>query len=332
MNWKLAGFLGILSAAAIPDQFLIAFAAEKKPGETAVIIANPLHTQPSTLAAADTKQSRGDLPSDADKAIAPEHEKTVASRHLHEVPRHLLSGPYREKAIAILDKPLFHRRGPVEVFPCPPKLYDWLLDHPHWVAEYWRQLGVKVGPVETTSDGFLCREGKHSFAKVSLLYQGPEIRVLYCAGESRQPPFPGKLRAEMVLVHRFRYSQQPDGQFLLMQQLEGFVKADSMTLKAVLKLTSLTSERAVDGCLQDLMVFFSVMTRVMQIRSDWTRSTFDRIRPGFAPNEGEELAVLLADLPPPPKTPIMPARFTTAAGRTAQGIASPLYANPTSEE
>ena len=131
------------------------------------------------------------------------------------IPTHLFSGQFKDRAMQILRKPQFHRTGPEETIACDPGLYEWLLDHPIQVAEFWRQAGIDVGSVEEIEGGYFCKDAENGSCKFYTVYSSPEMRVAYCIGESKSSLVPFTLRAEMVLVQRYRFERYSDGKFRL---------------------------------------------------------------------------------------------------------------------
>ena len=235
----------------------------------------------------------------------PSRSASDVAKAVERLPLDKIAGPHRKRILRILEKPVFHRRGPVEAFTCEPKLLQWLIDHPARVGEFWSQLGMRVSPVQALDDGFESREGDHSSVRFHRAFDGPEMRILYCEAETRRPPLPGALRAEMVLVHRYRFSRDTDGRYYVVQQLEGFVTAHGPALKALMKLSRAPCEQIIDRCLEDLMVYFSVLCRVMQMRPEWTLATLKRLRPGFDADEADELERVLRAMKPPERDLIM---------------------------
>lgn len=212
---------------------------------------------------------------------------------LSELPIDKLKGSVRDRAIAILKSPQFYRKGPVELFPCEPKLLEWLFEHPCWVSEFWRQMGMPVGPVEMTKDGYICLEERGN-ARFHVLYRAPELRILYCKIESKPALCPITLAAEMVIVQRYKFSKNIDGNYYAMQQLEGYVSAPGKTVRMVMKLTKGTSEQIIDRSLSDLMVYFSLMCRVLQVRPEWAKTTIAKVKANKPAGEAEELNQLVA--------------------------------------
>jgi hypothetical protein len=214
-----------------------------------------------------------------------------------KLPLEKIAGPHRERILEILDKPLFYRRSRVEAFPCDPDLLEWLINHPTMVSEYWRRLGLQVNPVAELEDGYECRENDNLTVRFHVAYQSAEMRILYCIGEAKRPPLPGKHKAEMVLVHRYRFSRSPDGMYYVVQQVDGYVSAKGPTLKFVMKVADSTCEQVIDRCLEDMMIYFSVLCRIVQLRPHWALATLEEIRKQGPIKDDRELAIILQSLP-----------------------------------
>ncbi|MGL5094164.1 MAG: hypothetical protein ACRDD1_01150, partial [Planctomycetia bacterium] len=226
-----------------------------------------------------------------------------------------LVGPFAGRVAEIVRRPLCHRQGEVEVFPCSGELFDWLIDHPLSVADMWRKLGMPMGEVRATADGCQCTDGQTSIRFHTVVAE-PGLRIVYCVGEARRPLLPGPLRAEMVLIHQSRRQNRPDGRGLVAHQLEGFVGAKGPAVRTIMKLARGTSEQLMEQCLQETTLFFSIIGRVTQLRPQWAVATVHDstiLAPATAEHCAAELAGMLARLPPPP-----------ARGKSPAGGPAPL--------
>lgn len=237
-----------------------------------------------------------------------------------------IEGPHAPRVREIVEKPILYRRGPLEVIPCPPGLLEWLVKNPDLVAEYWKELGAQVSEIETTEDGYIARDSDRLLITFHVLVEQPDLRVVYCLGEARRPPLPGSMKAELVIVQRYKYMTRPDGRHFVVQQLEGFAGARGPALKAIMKLAKPTSERLVDGCLQEMSVYFSVVSRLMEVRPKWAIATADRLaaaRPS-ALGEYRALQEILRTVPDHPARERL-----TPAGLADFSV--PLETSPTSK-
>jgi hypothetical protein len=212
------------------------------------------------------------------------------SRVEARIPFDAIAEPHRQRVHEIIDQPLYHRLGPVEIFPCDPKLYDWLLNDPRLVGEFWGELGVPLCETEAIAGGYRCRDDSDR-VRVSFypVHQTANLRIVYCIGQARRSPLPGWTRAEMVIVHRYRFARQADGSYFCVQQVEGFAATDRAALKAFLKIARTTGERLVDHCLQEITLYFSVPCRIIQLRPRWAKDTLEGVRERYPQVEIDEL-------------------------------------------
>lgn len=213
-----------------------------------------------------------------------------------KIPFQSLSGPFADRTRLILRQPIVKRVRAAEVFPCDPMLLEWLFNHPLWATELWRTMGVAISPLTKVGDGYECRE-ENAMARVHVIHAEPGLRIAYCVGEARRPPLPGKLRAEMVVVQRYGFAKQTDGQYYAVQQLEAYAFAEGVALKTIMKLTRSACEQMVDHCLHDLTIYFAMLSRVLQVQPKWALEHVDRIRTSMPADEAVELTAIIARNP-----------------------------------
>jgi hypothetical protein len=224
---------------------------------------------------------------------------------ISDIPLDSLTGKHRDRTIEILTKPVSWIEGRKEMFPCHQELLEWLIDHPDAVGEYWKQLGISVIDVERTDDGYVCHDPSGSTVYFHVVADQPNMRVCYCVGESPAGILPFKMRAELVIVHRFTFEEVNGAGTYISQKLDGFATAAGPTLKLAMKLAPGQAEQMVDSCVQEMKVFFSVMCRLMQLRPQWSLDKMPAAAKSIPENEKKDLEAILMTLPPAPHAPIV---------------------------
>lgn len=228
---------------------------------------------------------------------------------LAELPDDALAPAHRTRVRQIIKKPAVFCQTPVEMFPSSPLLYEWLLEHPLWVTELWQKLGLDVAPVELLEDGHRICDPERGSIQFHVVCQQPEMRILYCIAEAKKSLLPRRLRAEMVIVQKYRFLRRPDGDYLLAQRLYGFVTADGATLKAVMKIAPNASERVSEQCLQEMMIYFSMMCRIIQVQPNWVLDQLAQLSPAYPDSERTALQSIVSELAAKRPEDVLPAGF-----------------------
>jgi hypothetical protein len=254
--------------------------------------------------------------------VRPKREKK-APPDISAVPLEKITGPYRERVLEILQKPISYHAGRKEMFPCDEKLLHWLIDHPETVCEYWKQLGIFVTDVEPIEGGYLCRDQAGATVKFYVACNEPNLRVCYCIGEAPAGIIPFKMRAELVIVHQYHFQEYAGAGTYVVQQLDGFASASGPTLKLAMKLAPGQSEHMVSTCVQEMKLFFSVMCRLMQCRPNWSREKLDSVATTLTPQERAELESVLSALPSPNISHLVGRNPTAAAELAIQPTKKP---------
>lgn len=216
---------------------------------------------------------------------------------IEDIPLDQLQGQHADRARAILSKPVAFHKGRRELFPCEPSLLKWLIDHPEVVCEYWKELGITVADMKREKDEYVCREETGSTVRFSVVCDRPGLRICYCIGESPAGILPMKLRAELVIVHRYQFETFEGAGTYVSQQLDGFASASGPTLKLAMKLAPGHSTEMVHACVQEMKLFFSVMSRLMQTRPGWSLEKLPAIAQRTECAQSEELATILKGIP-----------------------------------
>lgn len=201
-----------------------------------------------------------------------------------KLPEEVFQGEYGARARALLQRHVLYKRSSVEIFPCEPPVLEWLFDHPEIVSRYWHELSPEIPILQRMKDGFEFRQSAREQAEFHLLFQNAEMRIIYCTFESRQHPMPGTMRGEILLVHRYRFVRHPSGAYHAAHQMEGYVGIQGVALQTIARWTKTTCEDLLDRGLQELMMFFSVMSRLVHMRPHWALDTWERFE-RFVPDD-----------------------------------------------
>ena len=162
----------------------------------------------------------------------------------------------------VVSNPTVYHRSQSEVFASSPELYLMLLHEPVLTMELWRCIGLSDATLEQTSPGhFRGSDGHASSGRWEFIYKSPELNVIYAEGEYRGPLLGTNLETKSVLVLRTVFFEERDNHRYVKQQLDGFVKAESGSLKPVAKALRPVFQKSVEATMQEALWFVSLMCR-----------------------------------------------------------------------
>jgi hypothetical protein len=168
----------------------------------------------------------------------------------------------RAKTEDVVQHPTVYRRSRGEVFATDPELYLLLLEQPVLTLELWKTLGASDASLkEVAPQQFEGSDGHASSGRWQFIYRRPDLAVIYAEGQYRSPLLGKTLNTRSVLVLRYVFFQERDGKQYVKHQLDGFVKADSGSLKPLAKTFRPVFQKSVEATMQETLWFISLMCR-----------------------------------------------------------------------
>ncbi len=178
------------------------------------------------------------------------------------IPWKALDEKTRTKLEDVVDNATVWHRTPAEVFACNPELYLLLLNEPILTLELWKNFGVADASLQQQGPGqFQGADGHLSSGRWEFVYRSPELNVIYAEGQYRGPLLGTTLETKSVLVLRTVFFQERDGKQYVKHQLDGFVKAESGSLKPIAKALRPIFQKSVEATMQESLWFVSLMCR-----------------------------------------------------------------------
>jgi hypothetical protein len=119
------------------------------------------------------------------------------------------------------------RRAPVEVFPCDPDLYVFLVRNPEVIVNLWRTMNVtqltcrKVEPYVVDA-----QDGMGTFARAELLYGDPALHVVLGEGYYEGPLLRRRTNGKSVMILSSGYFRGEDGTPYVSAQLDFFLDVE----------------------------------------------------------------------------------------------------------
>ncbi|HEV7280958.1 MAG TPA: hypothetical protein VGN57_12205 [Pirellulaceae bacterium] len=120
-----------------------------------------------------------------------------------------------------------YRRAPVEVFPCDPDLYLFLVRNPEVIVNLWRTMNVtqltcrKVEPYVVDA-----QDGMGTFARAELLYGDPALHVVLGEGYYEGALLRRRTNGKSVMILSSGYFRGDDGSPYVSVQLDFFLDVE----------------------------------------------------------------------------------------------------------
>jgi hypothetical protein len=179
--------------------------------------------------------------SNASYPTLPESMKATSSRAAQEnavqsIPLDKLHPAARAKVLAVLSNVSIFRRMPVEVMPCDPELYLFLLEHPDVVVNIWQALGIsRVSLKQTGPDTFQLTDEAGTVGSIQVLYRDQNTQVVLTEGHYNGPVFGRQLQGRILLVLKSAYIYRPDGRCYITTRLDSFTQIENIGLEILTK-------------------------------------------------------------------------------------------------
>jgi hypothetical protein len=173
--------------------------------------------------------------------------------------------PVRERVRQVVQLPTLAAHAPVEIFPCQPELYSWLLDHHDRTALAWRRLGTRCVEITARGNGrFGWTDGQGSEVTWGEVHCGKRMRIWYAEGMVRVGVLLPAVPVRAVVVLRHAETRDERDRPVMAQQLSLFVHTDSKAAALAKRLFGASLPRMADQYVAQMELFFSALASYLQ--------------------------------------------------------------------
>jgi hypothetical protein len=187
---------------------------------------------------------------------------------VRSIPMDKLDPQMREKVAATLQATSLYRRLPVQVIPCDPDMYLFLVRHPEVVVGIWEVMNISnVALQRTGPDTFQASDNAGTLCQVKYCYSDHETQVIYAEGSYSGPMFKRPVRARCVLLLKSGYMQETDGRYYVTSRMDTFIEIDHAGVELLAKTLQLLVHRAADYNFVETAAFLASVSRTAEINS-----------------------------------------------------------------
>jgi hypothetical protein len=200
---------------------------------------------------------------------APPHQATSSraarDEAVRSIPFDKLDAAEKEKIVSTLNSTSLYRRLPVQVTPCDPDLYLFLIRHPEVIVNIWEVMKISNVALERTGpDTFKATDGMGTLCDVKYCYSDHELQVIYAEGSYDGPLFNRPMRARCVLILKSGYSQETDGRYFVTSRMDTFIQIEHAGVELIAKTLQPLVHRSADFNFVETAAFVATVSRTTE--------------------------------------------------------------------
>jgi hypothetical protein len=207
-------------------------------------------------------------PRDEPPAFGPAHVP------LEDVPEAM-----RPRVAAVLDRPTFRLRGPVEAFTCRPAFYYWLLDHPDQGVRLWRWLGAKCSDIlPEGGDRFVWKDPQGGEVHWDTALRAPGRRVWYAEGEIKPGLLLPTIPIQAVVVLQYGEGKDVEGRPAVRHQAEVILHTDSRAAALATRLLGASAPRTARESVGQIGMFYAALSWYLDQHPQQAAALLERLK------------------------------------------------------
>lgn len=229
--------------------------------------------------------------------LRPDPRKASTSRAARQnavksIPFDKLDAESRAKVVSVLRNVSFFRRMPVQVVPCDPDLFLFLVQHPDVIVNIWQVMGVtRIAMQETGPNTFSVVDPAGTKGSAEYLYSDHETQVIYSEGAYEGPLFTRPAQGRCLMVLKTGYVREPDGRYYITTRVDVFMRMENLGVDLVTKAFSPLVGKVADMNLAYTAGFFASFSRAAEKNPQAARRLADKLST-VRPEVRERLAQL----------------------------------------
>lgn len=202
----------------------------------------------------------------------------------------------KKKVVATLAGTSLFRRLPVQVVPCDPDMYLFLVRHPEVVVGIWEVMQISNVALERTGpDTFEASDNAGTLCQVKFCYSDHETQVIYAEGSYSGPLLNRPVQARCVLVLKSGYLQETDGRYFVTSRMDTFIEIDHAGVELLAKTLQMLVHRAADYNFIETAAFFAQISRTAEANPGGMQRLAHKL-PNVHPEVRERFAELSFDV------------------------------------
>lgn len=209
--------------------------------------------------------ARGARLAQANVPNRPSSSRAAREEAQREIPLANLQEPLKSKIRRIVAQPTVYRRMPIEVVPCDPDLYVFLVRYPEIVVNMWQLMGVTKVAIERKGPyTYDARDGAGTVSQVELVYGTREKHLFLAEGFYDGPLAPRRITGRCAVMLTSAYSLDETQQDYISNRLDVFLQVDNTGAEIVTRTLHPLMGKTVDSNFAETIRFLSQVSHVAE--------------------------------------------------------------------
>ena len=252
----------------------------------------------------------------------PDTSSAARASAVRSIPIKRLDDDARRKVAGVLSQTSVFRRMPIQVVPCDPDMYLFLVRNPEVVVDMWRVLGVsKLSLKKTGPDSYRLTDGEGTQGRIEVIHRNHDTHIAYTDCKYEGPLLKTPIRYWGLLILKSGYVREPDGRYYVTSRLDTFSCFKPGGVEFLTQTFHPVFGKVADANFAQTAAFASSLSRTAQLKPRSIRRLADRLS-RVSPEIRQELAEVAVkiaekDVQARRDTPVRPAAHQTPLPATA---------------
>lgn len=196
----------------------------------------------------------------------PQTDPEARASAIAGIPRDRMSREARQKVDAVLANTALFRRMPVQVIPCDPDLYLFLVRHPDVVVNIWDVLKLsKLAMQQTGPSTFDVVDNAGTDGSVEYLYQSADTHVIFSEGRYEGPMLTKPVTGRTLIVLKTGYVRETDGRYYITSRLDAFLQVDHQGVELITKTLHPLVGKVADVNYSQTLAFVGSLSKTAEV-------------------------------------------------------------------
>jgi hypothetical protein len=197
---------------------------------------------------------------------------------IRSIPWDMLAPDMRQKIEGTITATSLYRRLPVQVTPCDPDMYLFLVRHPEVVVNIWEVMQISNVAIQRTGpDTFRATDNAGTACDIKFCYSDHETHVIYAEGAYSGPMFAKPIRARCVLLLKSGYLQETDGTYHITSRMDTFIQIEHTGVEILAKTLQMLIHHSADYNFVETAAFLGNISRTAEANPFGMQRLADRL-------------------------------------------------------